>query len=78
MTRLAASDHQGIRAADLEDRSGPSWTVDLLRRLSADGEDLCFIMGMDSLRDLSTWKSPDELSRYARLVAGTRPGFSGD
>jgi len=78
MTRLTASEHPGLRAADLEDRSTPSWTVDLLRRLSEEGEDICFIMGMDSLRDLSTWKDPNELSRHARLVAGTRPGFSGE
>jgi len=77
MIRLTALDHPGLRAADLEDKSGPSWTVDLLRRLSKDGENICFIMGMDSLRDLFTWKNPNELSRYARLVAGTRPGFSG-
>lgn len=76
MTRLAAGALAGLSAADLEDRYRPSWTVDLLKRLFHRGEEICFIMGMDSLRDLSSWKDPQELSRFAKLVAGTRPGFS--
>ena len=76
MTRLAAGALTALRAADLEDRNRPSWTVDLLKGLFQRGEEICFIMGMDSLRDLSTWKDPEELSEFAMLVAGTRPGFS--
>lgn len=75
MTELAASTSPLLRAADLEPADRPSWTVCLLRDLREAGEDICFIMGMDSLLDLSSWREPHLLADYARLVAGTRPGF---
>jgi nicotinate-nucleotide adenylyltransferase len=75
MTELAASTAPLLRAADLEPPDSPSWTVDLLRGLREAGEDICFIMGMDSLLELPSWREPHLLACCARLVAGTRPGF---
>jgi len=75
MTGLAALTSPLLLAADLEPADRPSWTVDLLRGLREAGEDICFIMGMDSLLDLPSWREPHMLADYAMLVAGTRPGF---
>jgi len=75
MTELAASTSPVLRAADLEPAGAPSWTADLLARLKASGEDVCFIMGMDSLLELPAWKDPRRILGSATVVAGTRPGF---
>jgi nicotinate-nucleotide adenylyltransferase len=55
-------------------RSGPSFTVDTLRELTVEfpGQDLYFLMGADSLRDLLTWREPEEIARLATIVACNR------
>ncbi|MBN2587915.1 MAG: nicotinate (nicotinamide) nucleotide adenylyltransferase [Candidatus Fermentibacteraceae bacterium] len=78
MTELATEGAPELAASDLEPPEGPSWTVNLLQKLKGEGLEICFIMGMDSLRELHTWKDPGGISRMARMVAGTRPGFDGD
>ncbi len=35
-------------------------------------------MGSDSLEELHTWKDPDIISSMSRMVAGYRPGHSGE
>lgn len=57
-------------------RTGPSFTVDTLEELTAEnpGSSLFFLMGADSLRELSTWKSPDRIASLATIVACNRPG----
>lgn len=59
-------------------RSGPSFTVDTLRELTAEFPegDLYFLMGADSLRDLLTWRQPKEIARLATIVACNRPGVA--
>ena len=60
-------------------RDRPSYTVDLLARFQDRGwarEDLHFLMGADSLRDLSKWKDCERLFQLGTLVAVTRPGYS--
>ncbi|MCK4504910.1 MAG: nicotinate-nicotinamide nucleotide adenylyltransferase, partial [Candidatus Aegiribacteria sp.] len=59
----------------LEPHDKPSWTVNLLDNLADEGLDICFIMGMDSLEELHTWKDPERISERAKLVVGTRPGY---
>jgi nicotinate-nucleotide adenylyltransferase len=78
MTELAISGNPSFSVADLEPEDRLSYTVDLVKRLSAAGELPCFIAGMDSLVDMHTWKEPERLLSIARVVVGTRPGFSRD
>ena len=78
MTELAAADSPELTAADLEPADGPSWTVNLIEKLSGMGMNICFIMGMDSLSELHTWKDPQRISEMAKMVAGTRPGYRAD
>ncbi len=55
---------------------GPRYTVDTLDRLEADKPDweLSFILGMDSLAELPTWKDPERLVNTYRIIAVNRPG----
>ncbi|MCD4848175.1 MAG: nicotinate-nucleotide adenylyltransferase [Candidatus Aegiribacteria sp.] len=75
MTKIALKDSPELSAADLEPHDKPSWTVNLLENLADEGLDICFIMGMDSLEEMHTWKDPERISERAKLVVGTRPGY---
>jgi nicotinate-nucleotide adenylyltransferase len=39
---------------------------------------LVFLMGEDSLRDLPTWRRPEEIARLAEFGVATRPGVAFD
>ena len=57
---------------------GPRYTVeslDRLRDMHPDWE-LSFILGMDSLAELSTWREPERLVATYRVIAVNRPGTS--
>ena len=74
---LASNPHFSISTVDLE-RSGPSYTVDTLRLLRKQwGEEvaLYFVIGWDSLEELSSWYDPQGvLEQVTHLVAVHRPG----
>ena len=70
---------EGLVVLDLEvRRAGPSFTVDTLRALHADGsgDDLTFIVGGDMALSLPTWREPEEVLRLARLGVAERAGAS--
>jgi nicotinate-nucleotide adenylyltransferase len=78
MARLAAAAHPGLEVSDVElRRPGPSYTVDTLRALAAEHPDaeLHLLLGWDAARELRAWHRPDEVTRLARLVVVTRPGY---
>ena len=73
MTRLAAAGHAGVEISRMEERrGGRSYTVDLLRDyVKTHDDDLYFILGADSLRDLPSWKDPgSSLTRSNWKVRG--------
>ncbi|MEW5926339.1 MAG: nicotinate-nucleotide adenylyltransferase [Gemmatimonadota bacterium] len=55
-------------------RPGPSYTVDTLRALRErfPGAELFFLVGADNVRELSSWREPEEIVRLARIVAVPR------
>lgn len=60
------------------DRAGPTYTVDTLRILREQfgaRVELFFIMGMDSLANLLTWRAPEQLIQLCQLAVCARPGF---
>jgi nicotinate-nucleotide adenylyltransferase len=66
-----------LSLADAE-RPGPSYTADLLGDLQAEyGPEtaLYFIVGMDSLHDLPTWRDPARVLAQCILVVVSRPGY---
>ncbi|GAB4401234.1 MAG: nicotinate-nucleotide adenylyltransferase [Anaerolineales bacterium] len=82
MLELAIASNPGFALSRVDiDRHGPCYTVDTLALLHEEygpGAELFFLMGMDSLADILTWKDPERLIRLARIVVVGRPGFQAD
>jgi nicotinate-nucleotide adenylyltransferase len=66
-----------LSTADV-DRPGPSYTVDLLRRLRdelSEGTKLYFLVGADVLQELPSWRHPEEVLQLVNaVVVLSRPG----
>ena len=81
MLRLAVSEIPGFDVSGMElRRSGPTLTVETLRELReelGDGVELCFILGLDALLRFDQWVEPERVTELARLLAVSRPGYSG-
>jgi len=82
MLELAIASNPGFALSRVDvDRHGPCYTVDTLALLHEEygpGTELFFLMGMDSLAEILTWKDPERLIRLARIVVVGRPGFQAD
>jgi nicotinate-nucleotide adenylyltransferase len=77
MVRAAIAGNPCFRASDLEaHRSGKSFSVDTLEILRQDDPqgERYFIVGLDSFRDIATWKEYARLFELAHLVVTARPG----
>lgn len=75
---IAANPRFALSRVDV-DRDGPTYTVDtirLLRQEWGNNVEIYFVMGLDSLANILTWHTPDELIRLCRLAVFNRPGFS--
>ena len=77
MLRAATEGDERLVPDALElERPGPSYTVDTLRELrrrDPEGE-LFFLTGADNLRELPSWREPDEILRLATLAVLSREG----
>ena len=78
MVELALEDDHRFTISDIEHRRpGPSYTIDTLRELSrslAPEDELCFLVGSDTVVELPTWKQIERFPEFCRLIAITRPG----
>lgn len=78
MLQLAIGRERGLAVDTRElSRDGPSWTIDTVTDLRAElpaGTPLLLVIGMDSLRQFTTWKRWKDILAQAHLVACTRPG----
>lgn len=72
---LAGNDRFSISRVDI-DRSGPHYSVDMVRIISQAYPDaeLYFVMGGDSLRNLPQWHQPEVLIQLCKLAVMQRPG----
>jgi nicotinate-nucleotide adenylyltransferase len=72
---IAGNSRFELSLADV-DRAGPSYTADLLERVHAElaPSELYFLVGMDSLRELTTWREPARVLAQCILVVFRRPG----
>jgi nicotinate-nucleotide adenylyltransferase len=78
MVRRAIAGNPSFDLSDIEvRRGGISFTVDTLKelRMRHPSDELYLLLGMDNVRDFSTWKDPDMIKRMARVVIMTRPGY---
>ena len=54
------------------DRAGPSYTVDTLRELAGEGDELVLILGGDQAAELSRWRDPEGVLELARVAVAAR------
>ena len=76
MLRLAIEGNAAFAIDERElRREGPTYTVDTLEALHADGErELVLLLGADALADLPRWRSPERILALATLAVAPRPG----
>ena len=75
MPRIAVEETQGLQVSTVEiDRGGPSYTIDTMRSLARSVGAPVFIVGMDSLFEIHTWRDHADLLGEFDLVAVDRPG----
>lgn len=81
MLELASAGNPHFSLSDFEKNSGKvSFTIDTIEHfvhqfnLRRDG--LYLIVGEDSLRDLPTWRKPDEIARLCRITVAHRRGLT--
>lgn len=81
MARIAVAGHPALVVSEIEARTdGPHYSYETVERLAAErpGDELFFLIGADSLRDLPTWRHPDRLAACATIVVVNRPGVTID
>jgi nicotinate-nucleotide adenylyltransferase len=78
LVALAVDAYPWMRASDRElQRSGPSYTIDTLRALHAEGwqpSQLFFILGTDAFAEIASWRSYPDVLDAANFAVITRPG----
>jgi nicotinate-nucleotide adenylyltransferase len=78
MIELAIEDNPYFDVDDIESRlKGKSFTVRTLRNLKEQNPDwdIYFLLGLDNLLEIGTWKEPDSILELASVVVFDRPGY---
>ncbi len=83
MLEMAIADNDAFELSLIDvNREGPDYTAEMLeiarRKLLQPGDDLWFLMGLDSVIDFPNWHEPERIRQLARLAAATRPGYDID
>jgi nicotinate-nucleotide adenylyltransferase len=81
MAVIEVLESKHLHASQLElHRPGPSYTIDTLRFFSASQsrDQVCFIAGSDSLREIHVWKDCDKLLADYSFIFVQRPGAEVD
>ena len=82
MTRLAVGRQARLAVSDVEGRRpGKSYTIEtlhLLREEFGPQGELFFILGMDAMLEIATWKNYRELFTLSHFVVMERPGYNRD
>jgi nicotinate-nucleotide adenylyltransferase len=77
MVSLGIRDVKGFEVSTIEiDREGPSYTIATIRELETmrPRDHMFLIIGTDSLREIDTWKDPEQLLQSVPVIAMKRPG----
>jgi nicotinate-nucleotide adenylyltransferase len=79
MSRLAVGDHPVMSVSDVEGRRpGRSYSIDTLRLIRQEvgpAWELYFILGLDAVLEIGTWKDYKELFTLSHFVVLDRPGY---
>lgn len=79
MVEHAILGNRHFECSDIEiQRGGVSYTVDTLSaiRNMRPSDSLFLLVGMDAVKDFSSWRQPDKIMELATVVSMARPGFS--
>jgi nicotinate-nucleotide adenylyltransferase len=80
MARLAVGRHRVLKVSEVEGRlPGKSYTIQTLRLLREQfgrDADLYYILGLDAILEIQTWKDFRELFSLCHFVVLDRPGYS--
>ena len=69
MIKLAIKDIPFFDYSDMEIKmGGVSYTVDTLRKLKKQYENIEFIIGYDNIFSFNTWKDPDEIMKLSTII----------
>jgi nicotinate-nucleotide adenylyltransferase len=78
MVELAIANNPYFEVSRAElDREGPSYSIDTVRELKRQGygDEAAFIMGVDTLLELNSWKNYRELLSETKIITAFRPGY---
>lgn len=78
MVELSIKSNENFLVSRIEiDREGPSYTYDTLKDLQKNfpDQELFFITGTDALKEMLTWREPQEILRLAKIIGASRPGY---
>ena len=76
MLRLGIQSEPAFSLSEVEiERAGVSYTIDTLQALESlyPSADLFLILGIDTFKDMNSWKEPRHLIERYHVVVGTRP-----
>lgn len=79
MTFLAIAPNMHFELSRVEiERNGPSYTSETLSFFFHQDNtvDWYFISGADAILEIASWHYPEDIFRYAHLIAASRPGYS--
>lgn len=80
MVSLAIADNEKFFISDIETNSEivnyTSSTLEKIKKQCNENVQLFFIIGIDSLYDLNTWKNPNIISNICTIVSFNRPNYS--
>jgi nicotinate-nucleotide adenylyltransferase len=79
MTRLAVGDHPVMSVSDLEgQRPGRSYSIETLRQIRQEMGPTCelyFILGLDAVLEIASWRDYQDLFTLSHFVVLDRPGY---
>ena len=77
LTELAFAQvaHVEISRIELEP-GGPRYTVDTLRALSANHDELTLLVGADQFASFLSWREPETILELANVAVASRPGVA--
>jgi nicotinate-nucleotide adenylyltransferase len=78
MTRLAVSENPRFDVSEIEgQRSGKSYSIETIRQFRQNYTDaeIYFILGLDALLEINTWKDYQQLFNLCHFVVLDRPGY---
>lgn len=74
MLQLAVEDNRFLEVSDAEiKRGGVSYTIETIMEFERTGDDIFYLLGVDSFHEIDSWHRYEELFEHANFVVMERP-----